>query len=764
MPGTRPGRGRKWAIAGLWLGVLGLFWGCGGDSASVSTQRPRSLEGYQLQNEEWSRGWLAPERLAQRCDRVIVAGWDRSRKSGDPWAVFETLEAQSIQLPELGASQPAGMDGVRVYALVPGSTTLSTREHRDTWSKPFREGGWVCVQSEWRTVGYTVNGTNVFTDVDMNLHLLRTKDLMRAEARGQWRMEWSLTNDSPTTVPRWIGAVWKTGQWLEKSGTPRFVERWSAALKPSSRGGGMVDPLIVSDWDGDGREDLILAGANRWFRWDSASGWSTNLIIPFDDVHFQAASVADFDRDGHLDLLAPGGRQLQLFRGNGAGGVELPPVLTPAAALKDPLVMSTVDFDGDGDLDVWIGQYHAAFESGHTPTPFDGATNGPPTSMWRNLGNGRFEECLSTSGLDQARDRFVFSAVFLDTDGDHHPEFLQVSDFSGVDFFRGTGPGTFRLETQKALGEVRGFGMGHVVGDFDRDGRPDFMMIGMNSAPATRMEAASVHHPGFPQVREGRREMTHGNRVWLNRGGGRWEVAPWERQVAETGWAWGAAWLDSNNDGLGEFYVVNGFISNESAFDYQAEHWSTEVYQGGGEPDAARAEYWQRRSQIKMESGASEGGHHRNQWLVQVGPDWQELGWLGGIALPEDCRNVVAWDYDGDGRQDLLVVTQEEYPTPQAVLRVFHNEHPSGDWLAVRVPPRAGVSPWGSEVTLSLSDGSVRREWLVDQQGFRTQPPPIAHFGLGNVKPKSVKVRWPDGVEREELISSANRTLTVSRP
>lgn len=123
--------------------------------------------------------------------------------------------------------------------------------------------------------------------------------------------------------------------------------------------------------------------------------------------------------------------------------------------------MSTVDLDGDGDLDVWVGQYHAAFESGHTPTPFDGATNGPPTSMWRNLGNGRFEECLSTSGLDQARDRFVFSAVFLDIDGDHHPEFLQVSDFSGVDFFRGTGPGTFRLETQKPWERcvVLGWGM-----------------------------------------------------------------------------------------------------------------------------------------------------------------------------------------------------------------------------------------------------------------------------------------------------------------
>jgi len=52
----------------------------------------------------------------------------------------------------------------------------------------------------------------------------------------------------------------------------------------------------------------------------------------------------------------------------------------------------------------------------------------------------------------------------------------------------------------------------------------------------------------------------------------------------------------------------------------------------------------------------------------------------------------------------------------------------------------------------------------VDQQGFRTQPPPIAHFGLGSSKPKSVTVRWPDGVEREESVGSANRVITLLRP
>ena len=143
MSGLRAHGGQIRFVVGLWISAIGLFWGCGDQSSSVSTQRPNSLEGYQIQNEEWGRGWLAPERLAQRCDRVIVAGWDRSRKSGDPWAVFETLEVQSVQPPELGSSQPSGMDGVRIQALVPGTKTLSTRAEREAWAESFRAAGWV---------------------------------------------------------------------------------------------------------------------------------------------------------------------------------------------------------------------------------------------------------------------------------------------------------------------------------------------------------------------------------------------------------------------------------------------------------------------------------------------------------------------------------------------------------------------------------------------------------------------------------------------
>ena len=49
MSGTRPMRGTRLAIAGLWLSVVVMFWGCGRESSSVSTQRPKTLEGYQAQ-------------------------------------------------------------------------------------------------------------------------------------------------------------------------------------------------------------------------------------------------------------------------------------------------------------------------------------------------------------------------------------------------------------------------------------------------------------------------------------------------------------------------------------------------------------------------------------------------------------------------------------------------------------------------------------------------------------------------------------------
>jgi hypothetical protein len=766
---------KSWIFAAFVLATAG--WGCGRSPVGRSAGSVKSAEELRLECEEWNKGWLAPERMAQRLDKRVMDWWDRSRHSGDPWGLFERLDLGVVELPRFDGSRVDLGEGVTRTFMVPGGEKLAGNDARKAWAIPFREAGWVCIQSEWRTVGFRAHPSGPVTEVDMNLHLLRTRDLVRAEVRGTWAVEWSVAPPTTTVSKadpkadpeegagiRAVRLSWLRGEWLERSGSPRFVERVTLPMPNGSPGSSGPDPLIVVDWNEDGREDLVLPGSNLWLDSNPTGPWKQHRLVPVDSVHFQASSIADFDRDGHLDLLVVSSRQMLLFRGLGGGAVELPPVVTPAAMIKSPSSIALVDLDRDGDLDVWVGQWTPPYDEGIVPFPLGGATNGPPTTFWRNQGNGRFEEILDQTGLDVARNRFAFSGVFLDFDGDHLPEFVQVTDFAGLDYFTGLPGGRFALQTRERLGETRSFGMGHVIGDFDRNGLPDLLVIGMNSAAATRMESTGVTHPDHPEIREIRREMHRGNRVWLNHGEGRWKVAPWQHQVAETGWSWGATWLDSNNDGLGEFYVVNGYLRNAKAYD-DFEYWCCDAYH-----ESTSGQVLQQVLQERMNrktgpeySKYSEGGHYRNQWRVPVGGDWVEMGWIGGVALPEDSRNVVAWDYDRDGRQDLVVLTREVYPMERSMLRVLHNEGSSGSWLAVRVPPEGGVAPWGAEVVLTLSDGSQRHEWLVDQQGHRSQPAPIAHFGLARQTPRKVQVHWPDGKTEEQAVTAADQYLTLRR-
>lgn len=765
-----------WVFAVVALAVAVL--GCGRSASGPSAGAVRSAEQLRLDCEEWGRGWLAPERLAQRLDKKVMNWWDRSRHSGDPWGVFGHLDLGVVELPRLdGAAVDLG-DGVSRKNLVPGGAKLIDSESRAAWSVPLREAGWTCVQSEWRTVGIRDQPGGPVTEVDMNLHLIRTRDLARVEVHGRWSVVWSVAPSSDAAdkegpadglegdpCVRALKLSWLHGEWLERAGSPRFVERFTLSIDPGSQGGGAPDPLIVVDWNEDGLEDLVMPGGNLWLESNPTGPWTRHRLVPVDAVHLQASSIADFDRDGHLDLLSVSSRQMLLFRGRGGGVLEVPPVVTPASMVKAPSSMALVDLDQDGDLDVWVGQWTPPYDEGVVPVPVGGATNGLPTTFWRNQGNGRFEEILGQTGLDSARDRFVYSGVFADLDGDHTPEFVQVTDFAGMDYFTGLPGGRFALQTGERLGETRSFGMGHIIADFDRNGLPDLLVIGMNSAAATRMESAGVTHPAHPGMRDVRREMHRGNRVWLNQGKGRWKAAPWQNQVAETGWSWGGTWLDANNDGLGEFYVVNGYFSNEKAYD-SLEYWCCDAYQDVSMSGQVLQQVLQDRAHRKAGpeySKYSEGGHYRNQWRVPVGGDWVEMGWIGGVALPEDSRNVVAWDYDRDGRQDLVVLTREAYPEERSMLRVLHNEGSTGSWLAVRVPPESGRSPWGVEVVLTLSDGTERHEWLLDQQGHRSQPGPVAHFGLARQTPRKVQVRWPDGSVEEQGVVAADQYLTVRR-
>lgn len=712
-------------------------------------------------SEEWNRGWLAPERAAQRCENVVVWWWDQTRVVSNAWDVLAGLAIPKVRVPVPTGTPQALADGCFRQELLPAADDLAAGGLKDA-VRGWEQAGWQVAQSEWRLVRFEPDPAGPRSRLWTEFHLRHAASQRRAILRGHWALTWEPLPADPGT-PRPRSLRWESGELLWRDGLPRFALEAEFTFKPASPSRTDIFPLLISDLEGDGTEEVVLLGANRRLHRSAEGKWTDAPLLDREQIMLGTGLLADFTGDGRHDLLATSSGSLIVFPGLPGGAFEIPPLPTPLPELKLSSGVAAADVDGDGDLDVFVGQYLSPNGERRFPVPFDASNNGLRSYLLRNDGQGTFTNMTAGSGLDRHLWRRNYTACFLDFDGDGRSDFAQINDFAGLDFYLGTDGGRFREVTPGLLGEARAFGMGHVVGDFDGDGRPDLLMLGMNAFAAERMEQLQLGPPGFERTTAGRAPMIAGNRLWLNRGTNRWEIPAWTPQLARTGWTWGATLLDADNDGHEELYVANGFLSGLSATDWDNEFWCSLMYFWEvGTPDA-----WQKFRAARLggadPSQTSWGGNYRNQLLTPGPGGWRDLAWLAGVALPEDSRCVAAQDFDGDGRQDLVVTTAELWPAERHRVLIYRNQAPAASWLEVQVPTEKGRSPWGAQVSLELPGGRRQHRWLLNHAGYQTQPAPVAHFGLGaETNVLAAEVRWPDGTRRRLEHPAVGRRQVIS--
>src|SRR5207244_10303692 len=85
--------------------------------------------------------------------------------------------------------------------------------------------------------------------------------------------------------------------------------------------------------------------------------------------------------------------------------------------LKDGQVLTCGDIDGDGDLDVWLGQYKVPYDRGQMPAPFYNANDGHPAYLLLNDGQGNFSDATVAAGLGQTPLRRAYSGSLVCLDG-----------------------------------------------------------------------------------------------------------------------------------------------------------------------------------------------------------------------------------------------------------------------------------------------------------------------------------------------------------
>jgi hypothetical protein len=616
--------------------------------------------------------------------------------------------------------------------------------------------GYVLEQTEWHHDDFQAPGDGpARSTVSMVLHAANPRQKSRYQIRGTLDVEWSSGTDG---VGNHVPAVITVTdlEILQADSPAAFQQRFSVSLEHESP----MDDVLVYDLNGDGRSDLVYPSSNVAFYNEGNFRFRKETFCPdLPQVIFESV-IADFTGDGRPDYLCAGvtpirftletRMRLFLYAGDRDGRFDGPPVrLGPKDLLFErPDCFAVGDVDGDGDLDVWVAQYMEPYILGQFPSPYFDSNDGYPSYLLLNDGTGNVSDATEAAGLAPKRFRRTFRSSFVDLDGDGDLDLVVVSDFAGIDVYFNDGEGHFTDVTAALIDDPSSFGMSHTFADFNTDGRLDMYVTGMASTTARRLESMGLGRDDLPDFQEMRTRIGYGNRMYLAGPDGSYHQPLFKDDVARSGWSWGCASLDFDNDGDPDLYVTNGNKSGRSVLDYCTTFWCHDIYSPSSEADPALGVLFADDLKPLSAGRISWNGYEHNHFFVNDRRGgFTNVGWLLGVALEEDCRATVADDFDLAGRPDLLVVAfDRRYRFPKRDVRIYQNTWPQiHNWIGVRLHGAPGVSPIGARI-LVVYPGGRQTDAIVTGDSAKSHHALMKHFGLGSHQTvEYVEIRWPNG-------------------
>ncbi|HMJ26204.1 MAG TPA: CRTAC1 family protein [Pyrinomonadaceae bacterium] len=707
----------------------------------------------------------AKEMRAQECARVFESLWDSLNAATNKLRALASFAVGEVVVAKFNPPEKIA-HGIEIHSPSGKGQTWSAVE----WARFLQaseKAGWQLANTEFRHVQFDTDapGQPKQSRFYFRAHLVNSEHSERAMFDGDLVVQWT-PKQASTELPgvRQVDATRLTLR--TRAGDPPFIPILNETIAPPDKSH-FIDPLVLYDLDGDGRSEIILVARNLVYRQRPGGHFEAGPLCRYPVGLLFTGVLADFDGDGAADLVAVGFEGVFFFKGSPQGTFEEPGRLAWAANphFRYAQAITCGDIDHDGDLDLFIAQYKVPYAGGQMPTPYYDANDGDPAYLLLNDGHGNFTDATDAAGLGKKRRRRTYSASLADLDGDGHLDLLVISDFAGVDVYRNDGRGHFTDVTREWIPEPHAFGMAHALADFNADGRLDFLMIGMYSPTADRLNHLDLWRPGIAEDRPMRARMTYGNRLFFARPAGGFEQAALSDFIARSGWSWGCAASDFDNDGFLDVYIATGHETRQSVRDYEPEFWLHDIYAATSANDSAANVYFQSKFNNRVGHDQSYGGYEKNRFFLnQRGAAFIEVGHLLGLSLEEDSRGVVADDLDGDGRLDLLLTTFEAWPETRQTLRVYRNNlNETGNWIGFRFREEGnGTSPVGATITVRHSGGIVTRQ-IVTGDSYRSQQANTVHFGLGSVmRVESVEIRWINGRKVTLQDPAMNRYHVIS--
>jgi enediyne biosynthesis protein E4 len=490
----------------------------------------------------------------------------------------------------------------------------------------------------------------------------------------------------------------------------------------------MAGGLAVFDYDGDGLPDIFFTngaklpslskgGPEQWNRLFRNRGDMT-----FADVTERAgvsgegystgAAAADFDNDGHVDLFVAGINGNRLYRNRGDGTFA---DVTAASGIKNftwSVAAGWFDYDNDGRLDLFVVNYvdwtpqrnKFCGDQGRGLRVYCHPKHyaGLPNALYRNRGDGTFEDVSERSGIAQHIGKGM-SVAFADYDDDGFTDVVVTNDAVPNFLFHNRRNGTF-----EEVGLLAGVavpangrpvsGMGVDFRDYDNDGRPDIVLTALSGET-------------FP--------------LFKNEKGAFFRDATYESGLAAATIrmsGWGAALADFDNDGFKDLLTANSHAND------RVEEFESSAYR---QPNAVFRNVRGRFEDVSATAGDD-------------------------FTVPRANRGIGIADFDRDGKLDVVISELGEAPR---LLRNVTSE--SNAWLSLRL---AGKTSNRNGVGARVRVGSQWNQ-MTSSVGYASSSVDDVHFGLGAPgNPQSVEVLWPSGTKQVVPDVATRKVVAVTEP
>jgi enediyne biosynthesis protein E4 len=327
------------------------------------------------------------------------------------------------------------------------------------------------------------------------------------------------------------------------------------------------------------------------------------------------------------------------------------------------------DFDNDGRLDIYLVNSYSV-EAALAKKPH------PPAALYRNLGNGKFENVAAKAGVADPGWAMGVSVADYDNDGDDD---LYVAGVGPDKLYRNRGDGTFEDATAKAGVSDPRFSTGSAWGDYDLDGDLDLFVTNyvdfrLEDLPQFG-KGALCQYRAIP-VQCGPRGLPGaGDALYRNNGDGTFTDVSKQAKVddAKGYYGLGVMWTDFDGDGWPDVFVANDATPN---YAYRNNHDGTFTEMGFMLGVAVNENGVEQASM-----GVSIGDYDRDGRLdlivTNFADDYNTIyhrdadGMFTDVSRATKTADVslpyVGWgvrffDYDNDGWLDLMVVNGHVYP------------------------------------------------------------------------------------------------------